>query len=153
MSISRPPRLNPNVTLPGAAMVEVSFCYHCAEPVPPGSDYTVEIDGAQRAMCCPGCQAVASAIVDGGLARFYQYRTEASERPEDETPPSWQIYEIPDIQQDFVIELDNAHCQASVLLEGTSCAACSWLIRSEEHTSELQSRPHLVCRLLLEEKD
>src|SRR5215813_7069194 len=27
------------------------------------------------------------------------------------------------------------------------CAA-----RSEEHTSELQSRPHLVCRLLLEKK-
>src|SRR5690554_5974250 len=26
----------------------------------------------------------------------------------------------------------------------------SW--RSEEHTSELQSRPHLVCRLLLEKK-
>src|SRR5690625_6923872 len=26
-------------------------------------------------------------------------------------------------------------------------------IRSEEHTSELQSRGHLVCRLLLEEKE
>src|SRR5690554_7612262 len=26
------------------------------------------------------------------------------------------------------------------------------LWRSEEHTSELQSRPHLVCRLLLEKK-
>src|SRR6266498_5283636 len=25
-------------------------------------------------------------------------------------------------------------------------------LRSEEHTSELQSRPHLVCRLLLEKK-
>src|SRR3989442_10716765 len=34
-----------------------------------------------------------------------------------------------------------------------SCAnwACRWT-RSEEHTSELQSRPHLVCRLLLEKK-
>src|SRR5690554_7320649 len=30
----------------------------------------------------------------------------------------------------------------------------SWTmkLRSEEHTSELQSRPHLVCRLLLEKK-
>src|SRR6266498_4227790 len=26
------------------------------------------------------------------------------------------------------------------------------VVRSEEHTSELQSRPHLVCRLLLEKK-
>src|SRR5690554_7725035 len=29
---------------------------------------------------------------------------------------------------------------------------CSPWQRSEEHTSELQSRPHLVCRLLLEKK-
>src|SRR3989442_3583535 len=26
-------------------------------------------------------------------------------------------------------------------------------VRSEEHTSELQSRPHLVCRLLLDKKE
>src|SRR5439155_25989355 len=32
-----------------------------------------------------------------------------------------------------------------------SCAT-SWADRSEEHTSELQSRGHLVCRLLLEKK-
>src|SRR5215813_15244133 len=37
-------------------------------------------------------------------------------------------------------------------------ASCTWasllmsVLRSEEHTSELQSRPHLVCRLLLEKK-
>src|SRR3989442_14900519 len=30
--------------------------------------------------------------------------------------------------------------------------ACVAAERSEEHTSELQSRPHLVCRLLLEKK-
>src|SRR5690554_7283835 len=28
----------------------------------------------------------------------------------------------------------------------------NFIYRSEEHTSELQSRPHLVCRLLLEKK-
>src|SRR5690554_7442528 len=28
----------------------------------------------------------------------------------------------------------------------------TFVVRSEEHTSELQSRPHLVCRLLLEKK-
>src|SRR2546422_4105478 len=30
--------------------------------------------------------------------------------------------------------------------------AAVWQARSEEHTSELQSRLHLVCRLLLEKK-
>src|SRR3712207_8847534 len=28
----------------------------------------------------------------------------------------------------------------------------TWVVRSEEHTSELQSRQYLVCRLLLEKK-
>src|SRR2546429_6749719 len=34
----------------------------------------------------------------------------------------------------------------------SSCAAAAKVTRSEEHTSELQSRLHLVCRLLLEKK-
>src|SRR5436309_4804879 len=33
-----------------------------------------------------------------------------------------------------------------------SCGCGSWSGRSEEHTSELQSRENLVCRLLLEKK-
>src|SRR5438045_4921140 len=37
------------------------------------------------------------------------------------------------------------HCRPS-----TAC--CAWVLRSEEHTSELQSLRHLVCRLLLEKK-
>src|SRR5690554_6963767 len=35
-------------------------------------------------------------------------------------------------------------------LAGRSFQAMGVSLRSEEHTSELQSRPHLVCRLLLE---
>src|SRR6266498_2135531 len=37
-------------------------------------------------------------------------------------------------------------------LEHVAYLATAVLFRSEEHTSELQSRPHLVCRLLLEKK-
>src|SRR5690625_5796863 len=33
-----------------------------------------------------------------------------------------------------------------------NAAAAGYFSRSEEHTSELQSRGHLVCRLLLEKK-
>src|SRR5687768_4007213 len=39
----------------------------------------------------------------------------------------------------------DAHCQALAKAAGQG--------RSEEHTSELQSRLHLVCRLLLEKKN
>src|SRR2546429_4560046 len=35
---------------------------------------------------------------------------------------------------------------------GTTSPPRSFITRSEEHTSELQSRLHLVCRLLLEKK-
>src|SRR5207253_10669090 len=39
------------------------------------------------------------------------------------------------------------------ILSGISCGAAVAAARSEEHTSELQSRGHLVCRLLLEKKN
>src|SRR5690625_6579966 len=42
---------------------------------------------------------------------------------------------------------------AGVLLAGTTAPRGRLVhLRSEEHTSELQSRGHLVCRLLLEKK-
>src|SRR3989442_6902952 len=37
-------------------------------------------------------------------------------------------------------------------LSNSSTGSKMSINRSEEHTSELQSRPHLVCRLLLEKK-
>src|SRR5690554_7523458 len=37
-------------------------------------------------------------------------------------------------------------------MASTDSASVFSILRSEEHTSELQSRPHLVCRLLLEKK-
>src|SRR5256884_7144764 len=39
-----------------------------------------------------------------------------------------------------------------VILLGLDRIETASLLRSEEHTSELQSRLHLVCRLLLEKK-
>src|SRR5690554_1868810 len=53
--------------------------------------------------------------------------------------------------------IDNAYVELSAsevpIMDG-SAGPFVFLIqsRSEEHTSELQSRPHLVCRLLLEKK-
>src|SRR5436305_15108602 len=44
------------------------------------------------------------------------------------------------------------HPRAEILVEGKQSSSQLPPDRSEEHTSELQSRPHLVCRLLLEKK-
>src|SRR3712207_7882179 len=38
------------------------------------------------------------------------------------------------------------------LIRSRPAATWPWTSRSEEHTSELQSRQYLVCRLLLEKK-
>src|SRR2546422_5420893 len=48
--------------------------------------------------------------------------------------------------------------QTAIAVRSTSsrrspAPAPGWCTRSEEHTSELQSRLHLVCRLLLEKKN
>src|SRR5690625_6606504 len=43
----------------------------------------------------------------------------------------------------------NTHC---AVLPSNGDDQFIWLVRSEEHTSELQSRGHLVCRLLLEKQ-
>src|SRR3712207_7266995 len=43
--------------------------------------------------------------------------------------------------------------QARVALAHPDDAVWAILFRSEEHTSELQSRQYLVCRLLLEKKN
>src|SRR3712207_8498311 len=40
-----------------------------------------------------------------------------------------------------------------LLLSPHLCQRCLLGVRSEEHTSELQSRQYLVCRLLLEKKN
>src|SRR3989442_9862950 len=53
------------------------------------------------------------------------------------------------LQRDGIAE-GHAAGKAEVRHEGGQLLAHG---RSEEHTSELQSRPHLVCRLLLEKKN
>jgi Cu2+-exporting ATPase len=115
-----------------------AHCFHCGLPVPPGFDYRVEILGAPRPMCCHGCQAVAQAIVAGGLERFYEHRTAVSQRPEDLVPEQLRrldLYDQPRLQEGFV-EVDERHLKtASLILEGITCAACVWL--SERHVRTL----------------
>ena len=57
-------------------------CYHCGLPVPAGSQFRADVLGQTREMCCPGCQAVAEAIVAGGLEHYYSHRSENAANPQ-----------------------------------------------------------------------
>lgn len=112
-------------------------CYHCALPVPTGSRFTAVVLGEPREFCCPGCQAVAEAIVAGGLDSYYQHRSEASANPEAlpvQLVDEMALYDRADVQQPFVRH-DGELAETTLLMEGISCAACGWLI--EKHLRAL----------------
>ena len=57
-------------------MTAPDSCFHCALPVPPGCNLTVDIEGEHHPVCCPGCKAVAELIRDTGMTRYYEMRDE-----------------------------------------------------------------------------
>jgi len=104
----------------------VYACFHCGLPLPRQS-YPAVVDGETRATCCPGCQAVAQLIDTQGLAAYYRRRS---------TPASvgggdgeFEVYDLPELQGTFVRETGSGR-EASLLLEGLTCAACVWLIEN-----------------------
>ncbi|UST81591.1 heavy metal translocating P-type ATPase [Pseudomonas siliginis] len=111
-------------------------CYHCALPVPSGSRFTAVVLGQAREFCCPGCQAVAEAIVAGGLQSYYQHRSEASANPEAlpvQLSDELALYDRADVQQPFVRH-EGDLAETTLLMEGISCAACGWLIEKHLRT-------------------
>lgn len=117
---------------------ESAHCFHCDLPVPAGSEYKVVINGSEKKMCCPGCQAVAQAIIDNGLTDFYKHRTEKSintVQSVDDLLGSLALYDAPAVQQSFVSHDKDDYRQASLILEGIVCAACVWL--NERHVMAL----------------
>jgi P-type Cu2+ transporter len=109
-------------------------CYHCGLPVPSGTDFPVEIDGQRRDMCCAGCQAVAQAIVAGGLVDYYRHRDALPESQREAMPQALQelgLFDHPDVQKSFVRPTGEHEREAALILEGITCSACVWL--NERH--------------------
>jgi len=113
-------------------------CYHCGLPVPVELDLSVKIDDQPRAMCCLGCQAVAQAIVDDGLADYYRNRDALPDSPREAMPAvldGLKLYDHADFQKSFVRALGDGEREASLIIEGITCAACIWL--NEQHLFKL----------------
>lgn len=101
-------------------------CFHCGLPVPEGSHWYVRVDGIDQPMCCPGCQAVAQAIVDSGLTTYYSSRQQLPEGVAAPLPEALSLYDSPELAAQFTNDAGVAEAMLSV--EGIRCSACVWLI-------------------------
>ncbi|WP_313176527.1 heavy metal translocating P-type ATPase [Massilia sp.] len=92
-------------------------CFHCGLPLPAQGAWRARVDGAERAMCCPGCAAAAQAIVDAGCADYYATRSGYGATVDSGDAPGLALYDT----------AGNSG-EGSFTVEGIRCAACVWLI-------------------------
>ncbi len=142
-----------NARLPGPVLSELS-CFHCAAPVPPANQWQARIAGVERAMCCPGCAAIATAIEASGMGAYYLARSSPAPARR-ALPPDLAQLAVPEqvdarvegrvaaalfddagFQSSFVVRVDArdtgipapSQREAHLLLQGLHCGACAWLI-------------------------
>jgi Cu2+-exporting ATPase len=115
-------------------MTQTTRCFHCGEPITELGRFSALIDGTVQPMCCPGCKAIAETIVASGLKDYYQHRTNLPNLSPQEREDSdlrardtLLFYDSDALQKQFVAKQGELS-EASFVIEGISCAACTWLI-------------------------
>ncbi len=115
---------------PASPSIPAADCFHCGLPLPDAGQpqWQVEIDGVSRAMCCPGCQAVAQAIVGIGQSVYYRTRTGFAGTVDADSlvPPELALYDDTGFGAPF--EGSAELCDAVLSVQGLRCAACVWLV-------------------------
>ncbi|SCK25294.1 heavy metal translocating P-type ATPase [Vogesella sp. LIG4] len=113
-------------------------CFHCHLPIAAGQDFPIRYRQDTEQACCAGCQAVAQTIIDSGLGDYYQHRTLDANKAEplpQELLQQIALYDSDKLQQSFVRREDGEVREATLMLEGITCAACVWL--NEQHVRQL----------------
>ena len=108
-------------------------CFHCGLHIDPQHYYHTDVLGKRQSFCCPGCCAVADAIVNNGLEDYYHYRSEFAEKAsenEDELLQKLKVFDDDSILQEFVESQDDASI-IQLTISGINCAACGWLIEKQ----------------------
>ncbi len=106
--------------------INTQTCFHCGLPVPAGSAWSVVIETVTQPMCCPGCEAVAQAIVDNDLTDYYRTRQSLPEGAAAIVPDALGLYDAPELASQF--QGENGEAEATLSVEGIRCAACVWLV-------------------------
>lgn len=112
-------------------MPAASACYHCGNAVPANAPWYITLGGTKYPLCCPGCEAVAHAIVEGGLESYYLQRTELPAGPANDVlnVAAWAHFDHPDRQRDFLVHRgETGQASTTLAVEGITCNACAWLI-------------------------
>jgi Cu2+-exporting ATPase len=97
-------------------------CFHCGLPVPASSNWHSLVDGTPRAMCCPGCAAVADTIIANGFGDYYSSRTAFGAQGA-ALPP-----ELALLDRDGADHANGDEGESVFSVDAIRCAACVWLI-------------------------
>jgi P-type Cu2+ transporter len=109
----------------------MSGCFHCGEPIPPGTRLELTINGRRRPVCCPGCLAVAALIEEHGLARFYEFRSAPALRPQPRAAAAartWAVCDRPEVAGRLTRAVAPGRRELRCRVDGVTCAACVWLL-------------------------
>ena len=119
-----------------------TVCFHCGLDLPAAAidgRWAVSLEQQSHAMCCPGCQSVAQAIIDSGNAGYYTNRTALPARAEgaELVPPELEMIDRMEAQGEFTAgaAAQDGDSEALLALDGIRCAACVWLI--ERHVGRM----------------
>jgi len=109
-----------------ASQAAAAGCYHCGLPVTEPGRWRARILGAERDLCCAGCEAVASTIVAGGFEQYYETRESTARTPLPEGLAPSALYDDPAAQKQFAAA-GEGFLEATLILDRIRCAACLWL--------------------------
>jgi Cu2+-exporting ATPase len=108
-------------------------CFHCGLDVDSKHQFVSEVLAKNQHFCCPGCLAVAQAIVENGLEDYYHYRSEFAEKAlesDQQLLQTLNVYDNEQVLNEFVdISADSSEIQLTI--SGINCAACGWLIEKQ----------------------
>jgi Cu2+-exporting ATPase len=115
----------------GGNVAAGTACFHCGLPVASDTAWRVTIDGAEHAMCCPGCEAVARSIVDNGFSDYYASRSgfAATAQERELKPPELLLYDQEPLAAGDASSAEEAHVAAAIYtVANIRCASCICLI-------------------------